>query len=153
MIADYNHKKATIVNFGADGDNNYIQFQIIHVWKYSRPPIQIRNLCTKNHVFMINKITHVDMLKLFNSHRKLLIAQSPCDRKKNSRNQEFKFSRVRSFPGWPTGFQFSITGCYDLVIYFTGNSTHLLKQRLFSVKYLDLDVLKTIKYKYWIKSW
>lgn len=92
------------------------------------PPIQIRNLCTKNHVFMINKITHVDMLKLFNSHRKLLIAQSPCDRKKYS-NQEFKFSRVRIFPGWPTGFQFSITGCYDLVIYFTGNSTHLLKQR------------------------
>lgn len=116
------------------------------------PPIQIRNLCTKNHVFMINKITHVDMLKLFNSHRKLLIAQSPCDRKKYS-NQEFKFSRVRIFPGWPTGFQFSITGCYDLVIYFTGNSTHLLKQRLFSVKYLNLDVLKTIKYKYWIKSW
>lgn len=46
---------------------------------------------------MINKITHVVMLKLLNLHRKLLIARSPCDRGKTSSNQEFKFSSGRCF--------------------------------------------------------
>lgn len=42
------------------------------------------------------------------------------------RDQEFKFSRAWNFLGWPMGFKYSLTRCYDYAIYFSAYLTHML---------------------------
>lgn len=68
-------------------------------------------------------------LVLLRSHgflyRWLTIAQSLRDQGKTSRDQEFKFSIVRNFPSWPTGFKFSLTRCFDSAIYLSMYSVNL----------------------------